>query len=363
MKLQKNQQKKILVIRMSSMGDLILSTAFLESLSPSIQVDWVVSSEFAFVLQGHPRIDRLLVFNKKEGLRGWLRLLKTLSHQNYDARVDLHVTLRSWFARIYFWISGFKTKSLPWLKISKQRGRHFGLLIFKGLWPQTFLPTPYWQRFAELAKEVEEELAEELNRSSREESIRPPSYLPLLLKQSDGVPALLSRYQLEFKRYYAVTPASKWSSKEWSVENYAALCVSLQASTGFPILLIGRSSDPSSQKLIPLLKERRVHFVSALDEADFKNTALLLQQAVSYIGGDTGLAHLAEAVGTPSVMIFGPTRPTLGFGPWRKESAAIFSDTHCSPCSKDGRICYRFLGPYACLKRIDVERVKRGVPT
>ncbi|MCP5916227.1 hypothetical protein NL317_29850, partial [Klebsiella pneumoniae] len=63
--------KKVLVIRMSSLGDLILSTAFLENLPPDTVVDWVISSDFAFVLKNHPRIRRLIEFKKKRGLRGW----------------------------------------------------------------------------------------------------------------------------------------------------------------------------------------------------------------------------------------------------------------------------------------------------
>ena len=109
--------------------------------------------------------------------------------------------------------------------------------------------------------------------------------------------------------------------------------------------------------MVELLTIYKSTFFQALEETDFGVTADLLKNAIAYIGGDTGLAHLSEAVGTPVVMIFGPTRPELGFGPWREKSVAVNSDVFCSPCSKDGRICFRITDPYACLSRISVDSV------
>jgi ADP-heptose:LPS heptosyltransferase len=99
-----------------------------------------------------------------------------------------------------------------------------------------------------------------------------------------------------------------------------------------------------------------------LEENDFSATTSLMKEAAFYVGSDTGLAHLAEAVGTPSFMIFGPTRPDLGFGPWHQQSGSIHAEVWCSPCSKDGRHCYRYQDRYACLKKITVQDVKERLP-
>ncbi len=339
---------KLLVIRMSSLGDVILATAFLESLPPGVQVDWLISKDFAFVLKGHPRIRKLIEFDKKSGLKGWIQLIAQLSHQDYDARVDLHVTLRSQIARIVFhWCDLSRGIWIPWKKISKQRIRFYAYLVFKRCWPSFFRPAPLWKRFAQLAVRV--------SRTST------PIKQPSLFHQVANVEASLGKYQLSAQKYFVVMPSSRWASKQWGVESYFQFCEAEFRKGSLIPVVMGRMQDQSAVALVAKLQEKKIEHRSVLSENDFSVTSALIQNAVFYAGGDTGLAHLAEAVGTRALMIFGPTRPDLGFGPWRSESVSIYSDVVCSPCSKDGRICYRFTDRYACLKKITVDQVVEQV--
>ena len=341
---------KILVIRMSSLGDILLSLSFLESLPESAKVDWVVSNEFSFLLEGHPKIDRVIPFQKGTGLKGWIRLIQELSRESYSARVDLHRTLRSRIAFVLFRlsdISHFKFTSN--FSISKERVRSLLNFTLKGVLPVVLKPTPYWKRFARLALKV-----------SGAKEIRPPSYLSVLSNANVDEDSVLKEYALEPKKYYGVMPASRWASKEWGSDHYFELVKQMQSSGLTPVLL-GRENDLSCQEVCGRLRATQIPFQSALSEPDFKKTAILLKNAKFYVGGDTGLAHLAEAVGTPSHVIFGPTRPSVGFGPWRKESDAVFIPLACSPCSKDGKFCYRFGDRYACLKKLPVDVVRKSL--
>src|SRR5206468_5646807 len=103
----------------------------------------------------------------------------------------------------------------------------------------------------------------------------------------------------------------------------------------FPILVLGRETDRASVALLNELNAAGIPARSALIEQEFRITAFLLQQALFYLGGDTGLAHLAEAAGTPAVVVFGPTQPDVGFAPWRDQSRSVCATVVCSPCSKD----------------------------
>ena len=125
-------------------------------------------------------------------------------------------------------------------------------------------------------------------------------------------------------------------------------------------LVLGRQSDLPCLELVKGLREAGIPVADALREPEFRNTAVLLKHAVSYLGSDTGLAHLAEAVGTPSRVIFGPTRPELGFGPWKTESLSISVPLACAPCSKDGRNCYRISEPYLCLRALGSKTVEES---
>jgi ADP-heptose:LPS heptosyltransferase len=341
---------KLLVIRMSSLGDVILSTAFLESLPKNVQIDWVISKEFAFVLKGHPKIRTLIEFDKRKGLIGWFDLIRELSHHDYDMRVDLHVTLRSLLARIYFhWLDFSRGYWVPWKSISKQRFQFYGYLIFKKWWPEFFRPHPLHERFSHLACK--------LSGLSTDQASKPAmGHLEL------NGPEALKKYSLESKKFFVVMPSSRWASKEWSTDSYERLCVEYSREKSLVPVVLGRLSDRNAAALVFRFHKNGIVHRAVLSESEFSITASLIKEAAFYVGSDTGLAHLAEAVGTPATMIFGPTRPDLGFGPWRKDSQSVYSSVGCSPCSKDGKICYRFKDRYACLKQITVEQVKDHLP-
>jgi ADP-heptose:LPS heptosyltransferase len=82
-----------------------------------------------------------------------------------------------------------------------------------------------------------------------------------------------------------------------------------------------------------------------------------LSQARFYFGGDTGLAHLAEAVGTPAYVLYGPTTPEMGFGPWRKQSFVFGADLWCRPCRGEGHYCFRISKKYLCQTKLTSQSV------
>jgi len=339
---------RVLVIRLSSLGDLLLCTSFLENLPENTQVDWVVRSEFEFALKGHPKIHQLIGFQKADGLSGWLKLVQTLARTPYDLRVDLHRNLRSTFAMYYFRGSDLlKWRRIRHRRVSKERIKTASYFLLKACLPKWSRPTPYWWRFGKLALQSDG-------------IPLPPSYLPILSASGHDEKRVLSEYDLFPGKYFAVMPAASTVFKEWKPEFYLELIQS-KFSDLIPILL-GRESDLACLRLRELLLKSGIFFKDALLEPDFKKTAILLKHAQFYLGSDTGLAHLAESVGTKSFVVFGPTRPDLGFGPWRKESRGVFLNVACSPCSKDGSLCYRFTSPYACLKKLSASDVARQLP-
>ncbi len=341
---------KLLVIRLSSLGDVILSTSFLNALPEGVIVDWVIAKDFAFILRGHPKIRKLFEYDKKEGLIGWLKLIHHLAHQEYDLRIDLHRNLRSQLARVFFhWMDFTLAIWVPWHQISKQRFRFWGYVVFKKLWPRFMRPVPFHLRFSQLAKKI----------TKSDSSIEVHPSMVHLLKNGNE---LLQQYSLESKKYFVVMPSSRWPSKEWSLDSYFRLCRDYSFGKNLTPVVMGRQSDSNAVSLVQLLNDNHIPFRSALNENDFSNTATLMHHSAFYLGSDTGLAHLAEAVGIPGYFIFGPTRPDLGFGPWRADSKALSSKVWCSPCSKDGRICYRWDERFACLKQISVQQVLESLP-
>src|SRR5262245_39688011 len=101
--------KRVLIFRLSSLGDVVLSTAALSvaRLAPLEEgpfVDWVVSTEFTQLLEGHPAVRKVIPFDRKGGLPAWLKLCQELYAEGYAEVIDLHSSLRTALARLLFFI-------------------------------------------------------------------------------------------------------------------------------------------------------------------------------------------------------------------------------------------------------------------
>lgn len=336
--------KSILVFRLSSFGDLILSTAFLENLPSHFTVDWVISKEFKWVLEGHPRIRTLIVYDKKTKLKGWFQLLMKLKNNQYDAWFDLHVTLRTKFASLVAWFFG-----ISWHSISKERFRHFAALIFKGKTPPEWKPTPYWVRFGKLARSL----------SHSSVTLRPPAFPQVLRFGQEAWLNWLIENKISAKKFAVAMPASRWDSKQWGVSRF--LETMKQCPPDWIWVVVGRTTDRACVELVKQGRSSGLTILSLIDEPRFDLVAKIIQSSNVLLSNDTGFVHLAEALGTRVVAMFGPTHPVLGFGPWKPESKSMVAHVFCSPCSKDGRHCFRVWNRYACLRSHHLEEVVQAV--
>jgi 3-deoxy-D-manno-octulosonic-acid transferase len=156
-------------------------------------------------------------------------------------------------------------------------------------------------------------------------------------------------------------PSARWPGKQWPVSRFVDVIQSLGA---FPIVL-GTGKDAASVELVSRLKTAGIPHFAAWATGDgnpsLKRTASLLSHAQVYLGCDTGLGHLAEAVGARAITLFGPTTPALGFGPWRERSRAVEPSLWCRPCGKDGRFCFRPVRRYHCQTLLKPEQVLEAI--
>jgi ADP-heptose:LPS heptosyltransferase len=324
--------QKRLIIRLSSFGDVILATSALSALQEG-ENHWVVSREYASLLRGHPKLKKVWEYDRQNGLLGWFSLCEKLWKEDFSEVLDLHSTLRSWIARVYFWIRGkIDSKNVVWKKISKERLRLFGMFSTKRLWPKSQIPHSVVERFASLA-----------GGTGRE---RPD--LKHLIAPLQEVPSEFISWARSHEGYVCVMPSSKWSGKKWSVRGFFEVI----SKSGVPAVVLGEKSDRESALLAKLLEQAGLTHFSGVGKFDFRSLAYVLSRARVCLGNDTGVAHLAEAVGTRVVTAFGPTVPEMGFGPWRKESRAVGSPLWCRPCGKDGRYCFRLNDRYACQSKL-----------
>jgi ADP-heptose:LPS heptosyltransferase len=329
-----------LAVRLSSLGDVILSTSVLSVRNPGElthlpqQWDWIVAREFASLLRGHPQIRTLIEYDRSTGLQGWLaviRQVRSRSHE-YALAVDLHASLRS---RLLRWLT---VDRLHWRVFPKERWRIEGFFLFKSLWPRSLRPRAVVARSKGL-----------LQRAPSSAPLEGPTLRHLLLEQNAAEEAFLAGS-------LALAPGSLWQGKEWSNEGFALVIQELTRH-GIEVVLLGSKGDRAARALAERFAgEARVK--NRVGTLDLPEVARELARSTVLLGNDSGLAHLAESVGTPVVTLFGPTSPSQGFGPLHPRSRAVESPLWCRPCSKGGERCFRKGSRrYQCMRAITPDQV------
>lgn len=330
------ERLRILVMKLSASGDVVLATPSIRALRqrfPRAHITVLTSRENRDLLNRCPYLDDLVVFDRaRDGtFPGLLRLGRRLR----AAEVDLVVDFQN--SRISHW--------LGWLSGAPQRygyaGRRWsGLLTHRALHPAGPMP-PVEHQF-HLLKLLGIEGA--------------PTHLELWPGPSDerGVDSLLGQAWIaESQPLVAVHPGARWASKRWPEERYAELVDRLAAAAKARVVLTGSEGErPLCERIHHLAKAKPV---VAAGQTTLNEMAALLRRCRLFIGGDTAPLHIAAAVGTPLVAIFGPTDPVRHLPPSR-ETKLFRSKIPCSPCYR-ARCPRPGSGRMECMRLISVEEV------
>lgn len=158
--------------------------------------------------------------------------------------------------------------------------------------------------------------------------------------------------------YLAIAPGASYEAKRAPTEVLARILKGLPPH--YRLVYLGDGSDrPAAQKLMGMLGQDfgQVNLCGMLS---LSQSSFVLKQANGLIGNDSALTHMAEAVKTPSAVLFGPTSEAFGFAPFLKESGAFSVSLGCRPCSKHGRTACRFQDQL-CFSAISPELVSKKV--
>ena len=322
--------KKILIIRMSSIGDIVLATSFLKSVKhryPDGEIHFLIKKEFSELVKNHPSIDKLISFDKKLGLKELFRMGKFLRNNNYDIIFDIHSVFRTKILSLFLRKNLFK-------QIRKPRLRRF--LLFYG-----------YQNFFEKSFSHIKMYHTLLN----EDKTFPPTNLFIEEKEKNETKKFLVKNNIG-DSYIAVVPGAAWSQKQWSIDNYNNLMTRLIDSFNSKIVILGAANDIICDQII---KDERI--VNLKDKTSLRMAMGIVKYAQHTLGSDTGLLHISEAMGTPVTMILGPTSRETGARVTLSNSKVIENkNLWCRPCSQNGsRPCYR--KEQYCMSKINSEKV------
>jgi heptosyltransferase-3 len=322
--------RRALVIKLRHHGDVLLSSPVISALkqaAPQCDIDALVYADTAPMFSEHPALARLHTIDrnwKRLGVVGqaraeW-RLLSHLRTRRYDLVVHLSVHRRgAWLVRLL---------RPRWSVAPRYTGR-FWANSFTHLYPAQSNPHRHT---------VESNL----------DSLRTLGYEPppedkrVILVPGTGaaarIDALLAEHGLAPGCFIHIHPASRWLFKCWPAERFAALCEHLGAQ-GWPLVLTA-APDPKEKAMVKDIVARRAAPSAPIfdfsGQLSLKELAALTARARLFVGVDSAPMHIAAAMGTPTVALFGPSGDRE-WGPWNVAHRVVASTNHpCRPCGRDG---------------------------
>lgn len=317
--------QKILVVRLSSLGDILLTTPLIRSLkkiNPKLEIHFVLREEYKDVLLHNPFISKLITLKREDSNSTKKEIL---SKNNYDFVIDLQNNLRS----------RYLTNSLvcPKVRFRKLSWQKFLLVKFKINKLSDALPIP--ERYASVIDDLN------LDREGLD--------LFANKKSSESLNGLTN--------LIGFCPGSRHYTKMWPKEYYIELGKK-SIGNGFNIVLFGGNDD---KEICTEISSSLSKCVNLCNDNDILQTAADMKMCKTIVCNDSGLMHTACAVKVPIIAIFGSTVKEFGFTPYRSINLILENKSlTCRPCSHIGRSnCPK--KHFKCMKEITPEMVNNSL--
>ena len=343
--------RRALVTKLRHHGDVLLASPVFSTLkraAPHAEIDALVYRETAPMLEGHPAISMLHTIDREWKRQGLLvqaareiALVRALSARDYDLVVHLTEHPRGLtLARLL----------RPRYAVTRERTRH------ARAWGRRF--THFYRLPRATPRHAVEANLDALRRIGvqPDEDDKRLTLVPGAAAEARA-DALLAAHALAAGRFVQIHPGSRWLFKCWPAERTAALIAELVAD-GHAVLITG-APDPRERALVDAIvaalpDRARAHVADATGTLTLRELAAVTARARLFVGVDSAPMHIAAAMGTPAVALFGPSGEHE-WGPWRVPARVVVSTVHpCRPCGIDG--CGG--GKVSeCLTTLPVERV------
>jgi lipopolysaccharide heptosyltransferase II len=322
----------VLAVRFSSIGDVLLTTPLFRAIRlryPDSRITVLTKQENAPLLSHNPHLSRVIAI---EPDRSTTSVASELRAARYSHLLDLHDSLRSRVLRVL--VPG------NWSSYPKHRIARAALIHAKKNWYRDWRPVA--ERYFMAAR-----------RLGVAPDGRPPEFFLAAEAKAEVDQWLAASGIAQARPLIAVAPGAAHATKRWPLRHWHTLIGQL-IRQGRDIVVVGGVGD--QPVAAALTANNPTGVISAAGRFGLQGTGALLQRAVALVSGDTGVMHMATAVGTPVVALFGPTVREFGFFPYTLAARVVELDLSCRPCSsKGGPRCP--LGHHRCLGDIGPELV------
>ena len=356
---------RILIVRLGSHGDILMATPLLASLRrsyPEAHLTWMVEDSSLDSIVANPYVDELLVWNSRYWRdRGRIRGLNMLTPSRFLGLPWLVQVLkmgRTLRGRCYDTLISFQPEEWPLLLPGTGAATTIGVFDTFRQFKGTHRTSAYAGRYSHaytfdaLPEHRTDQYLLPLQALGLPPSQDKQMTLGFTAADASVAEQFLQQGNVKDQPFVVLAPMTTWPSRNWPAERYAQLGDAL-ARQGRRIVLIG-SAHPDEQAAVGAIAAAMQSApVTALGTLTFRQMAALLARASLVISGDTGPMHVAAAVGTPYLALFGPT-PILGRAPQAGRGLSLAHPVPCGPCDK--KHCANSVSDYLlCLHLITVE--------
>ena len=330
--------ERVLIIRLRSIGDTVLATPSLFALKrflPNAQVDILVEDWVAPLLIDHPHIDNVIQL-ERGGMVARMAAARAIRSARYEVVYNLHGgTTATFLTRATGARHRVGFKTYQYAKLHTE-----------------LVPSPLLLWGQQKTHSVEQQLAL-LGWTGVPVTDRPRTRLGVAAEAAASVEQQLAVAGLADRKIALIHPAAAFATKRWATNNFARVAEYLSERGFAPVAIAARHE---SEILDQLVSEAKVGILP-LDLSLPEVTALAARTQL-FVGNDSGIAHIAAAAGTPSVVIFGSSN-IAHWRPWNRAAAeVVFEEMPCQPCH--GYFCEKFSQP-ECILRVPVTRVVAAI--
>ncbi|MFZ5980273.1 MAG: HAD-IIIA family hydrolase [Candidatus Zixiibacteriota bacterium] len=322
-------RRKILIVRFSSLGDIILTSPFVLNLKinfPDSVVCYLTKEKYKPLVAAFDGVDKIVTLDEKVPALGYYKLLNELDRENFDTIVDLHGNFRSWLAGKM--ITADRKVIYPKRRLERLR------IVRKKQIPRQ------WPHTIDLYNDCIRQLRGRIYARRPVIRARPEYKIGTIDFSGDS-------------KYVFIAPGAAHPDKQWGLDKFAEVARRLFEYQGCKIIWSVLAGDKGKFNLREKIPPES--FIELVDYPVEKLKDIIARCRLT-LANDSGLAHLSSAVAVPVLAVFGPTHPALGFSPRGLHDRVVEVDEPCRPCSLHGKKpCYR--EERFCLNRISVEMV------
>jgi ADP-heptose:LPS heptosyltransferase len=317
---------KILVVRFSSIGDIVLTTPILRCIKQQlkdVELHYVTKHNFLSVIENNIYVDK--VFTIKDSLKD---VIPQLKKENYDYVIDLHHNVRTLRLKTALGKKSFSFNKLNWEK--------FLVVNFKkNKLPNIHIVDRYFETVQSLGVKNDNKGLEYFINEKDEVDI--PSTLPSMFHED----------------YHALVVGGSYFTKQIPINKLKEICTK----SSLPLILLGGKEDAAiAEQVYQFHKNKTINLCGKLN---LNQSASIIQQANKVITSDTGLMHIAAAFKKDIISLWGNTIPEFGMGPYlagKNSEILEVKGLPCRPCSKLGyKKCPK--GHFKCMNDIEIKSV------